>query len=150
MTHSRAKAFACLGLVIQLLANQVVQFVFDFVSIIIQIDSQGRLAQVRLLLNLDFEVTRSHTLLTFVARLAFLPIIFSTFQLVNCFILLIVGQMVFYQLVEGLVLVEIFKFVAFFDEVDWALLEELIINHSKERSGAVEIHSVFSQLDSFG
>ena len=83
MTHSRAKAFARLGFVIQLLTNKIVQFVLDFVCIVVKIDCEGRLAEVRLLLHFDFEETRLYTLLSFTTRLVFAPIIIMTYELVN-------------------------------------------------------------------
>ena len=77
MTDSRSKTFACLRFIVQLLANQIIKFFCDFVRIVTQIDSEGWLAEVCLLLHLDLKVTRLHTLVASAARL--------TFELVNCF-----------------------------------------------------------------
>ena len=150
MTHSRAKAFARLRFVIHFFVDQVVQFVFDLVSTVIQVDSKGRLAYVRLLLNLYFEVARFDTLISQVGRLAFLTIIVLTFELVNLLLLrwLCVLQVVFDQLGEGLEVVECLQLVTLFDEVDWALFEKLIIKQSKEWLVVVEIQCDVRQLDS--
>ena len=150
MTHCRAKAFARLRFVIHLFVDQIVQFVFDLVSTVIQVDSKGRLAYVRLLLHLYFEVARFDTLISQVGRLAFLTIIVLTFELVNLLLLrwLCVLQVVFDQLGEGLEVVECLQLVTLFDEVDWALFEKLIIKQSKEWLVVVEIQCDVRQLDS--
>ena len=91
MTHSRAKAFACLRFIVQLLANQIVQLVLDFDCIVAQIDSKSWLAQVRLLLHLNFEETRLHSLLNFASWLVLSSFAVLTFELVNCFSYLLIG-----------------------------------------------------------
>ena len=83
MTDSRSKTFACLRFIVQLLANQIIKFFCDFVSIVTQIDSEGWFAQVSLLLHLYFEVTRLDILVTCAARLSFETNIALTFELVN-------------------------------------------------------------------